>query len=174
MLQSQMLAALETLELCIAGCPEGQWQQSHGDAPFSQVVFHALFFTDYYLSDSDEEMKGRQFHRENPALFRDYEELRWERPRQTYTKAEILPYYGYCRQRVADYFTGLDDQALLSQAVRKKMSRLELALYLIRHIQHHAAQLGLRIQQITGDELKWIAQSAEGRLGSEISSSYHG
>jgi hypothetical protein len=33
---------------------------------------------------------------------------------------------------------------------------LELYLYLIRHIQHHAAQLGLRNQEIDGTVLKWI------------------
>jgi hypothetical protein len=32
----------------------------------------------------------------------------------------------------------------------------ELLIYITRHTQHHAAQLGLRVQQITGQELKWI------------------
>jgi hypothetical protein len=39
----------------------------------------------------------------------------------------------------------------------KSFSRAELYIYLIRHIQHHAAQLGLRIQNMTGIELQWIS-----------------
>jgi hypothetical protein len=38
----------------------------------------------------------------------------------------------------------------------KNMLLMELLIEIARHIQHHAAQLGLRIQQITGKELQWV------------------
>ena len=57
MVRSQFMAALGTLKQCIRNCPEEEWNQSHKDAPFSQVLFHTLFYLDYYLSASEEEFK---------------------------------------------------------------------------------------------------------------------
>jgi hypothetical protein len=61
-LAAQLGAALDTLGYCIEQCPEDQWQESHGDYPFSQVVFHTLFFCDYYLSGSMGDFRSQDYH----------------------------------------------------------------------------------------------------------------
>ena len=42
--------------------------------------------------------------------------------------------------------------------VWKNMTKIERYLNSIRHIQHHAAQLGLRLQFITGKEMDWLSR----------------
>lgn len=48
-LANQYEAALCTLNMCIDQCPDSGWDSPVANLTFSQVAFHALFFTDYYL-----------------------------------------------------------------------------------------------------------------------------
>jgi uncharacterized damage-inducible protein DinB len=149
---------LKTLNQCINNCSDKEWQKPHNDAPFSQVIFHTLFYTDYYLSPNENEFKSQLFHEQNPGIFRNYEELEYRKPEQLYTKEEIKLYMNYCYNKINEYFDKLDDTALIKECGHRNMKSIELLIYIIRHIQHHSAQLGLRIQQITGKELEWIVQ----------------
>jgi hypothetical protein len=90
-------------------------------------------------------------------MFRDYEELEYKKPVQTYTKTEILEYLNFCYAKVDAYFNNIEDNHLLEKNTVKDMPFIELLIYNTRHIQHHAAQLGLRVQQITGKELEWVS-----------------
>jgi hypothetical protein len=156
-LRDQMLAALATLNQCIQNCPDNEWQKSHNDAPFSQVLFHTLFYIDFYLSPTEHEFRVQLFHKQNKAIFRDYEELEYKKPEQIYTKEEILLYLKFCYDKINDYFKKIEDSNLLEKSSTKDMTFMELLIDTTRHIQHHAAQLGLRIQQLTGKELKWVS-----------------
>ena len=157
-IMNQMEAALCTLAQCFTNCPESEWDESHGDYPFSQVVFHALFFTDYYLERDESAFKNQIFHRENKAFFKDYEELEYRQPQNLYERQKCGEYLKFCVNKCKTTLK-LDNQETLegpSGFSSKPFCRAELYVHLIRHIQHHAAQLGLRIQKITGTELKWI------------------
>jgi hypothetical protein len=156
-LRNQMLAALATLNQCMQNCPADEWQKSHNDAPFSQVLFHTLFYTDFYLSPNEHEFKLQLFHRQNKAIFRDYEEFEYKKSEQIYTREEILVYLKFCHDKINKYFDEIKDSNLSEKYSAKNMTFMELSIYNTRHIQHHAAQLGLRIQQVTGKELKWIS-----------------
>lgn len=156
----QLQAALSTLEYCINECPTEEWQEKHKDAPFSQVVFHTLFYCDFYLSGDEAEFKNQAFHRENMGTFDDYEELEYRAAVHLYEKEFVIKYLKYCREKIR---LKLQNQTCieLNNPVRignKEMTGLELFIYVARHIQHHAAQLGLRIQYLTGKEMKWFSQ----------------
>jgi hypothetical protein len=156
-LRNQMSAALATLNQCIQNCPDTEWQKSHNDAPFSQVLFHTLFYTDFYLSINEHEFRLQLFHKQNKTIFRDYEELEYKKPEQIYTKEEILVYLKFCYDKINKYFDKTEGNDLLEKSSIKNMTFMELLIDNTRHIQHHAAQLGLRIQQVTGRKLKWVA-----------------
>jgi hypothetical protein len=156
-LKNQMMAALATLHQCIQHCSDDEWQKSHNDAPFSQVLFHTLFYTDFYLSPNEREFRLQLFHKRNAALFRDYEELEYKKPEQIYTREEISAYLTFCYDKIHTYFDTIKDTDLLEINAAKNMTFMELSIYNTRHIQHHAAQLGLRIQQVTGKELTWVS-----------------
>jgi hypothetical protein len=156
-LKNQMLAALATLNQCVENCPEREWNESHGDAPFSQVVFHTLFYLDYYLSRNPEEFRTQKFHNEHREIFRDYEELEDREPREIYTGKEIETYINFCHNKIENCFNGTDKNYPLVKAGHRNMTIMELAIYNTRHGQHHAAQLGLLLQQITSKTLKWVS-----------------
>lgn len=157
---AQMKAALATLSQCIAGCPEEDWHERHGDYPFSQVVFHTLFFTDYYLQGDNPGFKEQPFHRTHPEFFQDYEELEWRDPINLYDRATCMQYLDFCVEKSEAVIAADTEQTLLgpSGCAGKEFSRAELYVYVIRHIQHHAAQLGLRVQMRTGRELEWVSR----------------
>ena len=156
-LKEQMFAALSTLQQCIETCPKSEWNQSHNDAPFSQVVFHTLFCTDYHLSKSEIDFKSQSFHEQNKDMFKDYEELEYRKAENVYPKDEIDTYMTFCREKIENIYTDVKNIDVTGKNFSKNMNFVELSIYVTRHIQHHAAQLGLRIQQITGKELQWIS-----------------
>ena len=154
----QFQAAMCTLDQCIATCPEGEWSAPHPDSPFSQVLFHVLLFTDIYLGRGEEAVKTQSFHLENKAMFRDYEELEDRKPVEVYSREGIAGYFAFCLQKGEIEIGKESPESLYGESGfdYRKFSRLELYIYSIRHIQHHAAQLGLRIQLSTGKELQWV------------------
>jgi hypothetical protein len=155
-IKNQMLAALATLRRSVEDCPGAEWDQSHGDAPFSQAAFHALFYLDYYLSADEAAFKAQPFHRDRPQVFGEYEELRDQMAERRYTRHEIGEYLEFCRQKIGDYCGNRPETSWLLPSGRWNMSFLELAVYNTRHLQHHAAQLGLRLQQLSGQAQPWV------------------
>jgi len=158
-LSRQLKAALHTLGRAMETCPDAEWQQEHGDAPFSQVVFHALFYADFYLGRDTHPFKAQPFHKAHAATFADYEELEDRKPVRLYEKAFCREYLEHCLAKV-DAAVGaetLESLAGESGIDFRRCGRMELYIYGERHIQHHAAQLGLRVQQATGQELKWYS-----------------
>jgi hypothetical protein len=155
---NQLEAAICTLNQCVDNCPKKEWHEKHEDYRFSQVVFHTLFYTDYYLSKNEDDFKSQDFHKENESLFEGYEELEDRIPQRIYTREEIDKYFSYCRTKIRLAIESEDEESLSGNSgfEHKNMTRAELYVSLIRHIQHHAAQLGLRVQRITGRELSWI------------------
>jgi len=154
----QLEAGLSTLQNVIQDCPDDYWDAKDNDYPFSQVAFHTLFYIDYYLHDTVEEMENQDFHTANKDSFRDYEELEDKLPKHLYSKEFIRNYLIQCHALIQNLEldgTGgkLGDPARINN---KDMTVLEMLVYVIRHIQHHAAQLGLRIQTKTGKEMDWI------------------
>ena len=162
-LASQLLAGLYMLKDCIDRCPEKKWHARHKDHPFSLVVFHALFDCDYHLCDDAAEFKEQPFHRNNRAGFGDYEELDDRMPQQLQERDFINRYHAHCREKVVSAIeTKTDADLIIPNAdVRRNMTRLERYVNLIRHLQHHTAQLGLRLQFDTGEEMDWIARGYE-------------
>jgi hypothetical protein len=160
---SQLLATFDMLKDCVDRCPPGDWQESHGDYPFSQVVFHTLFDCDYHLSDSEEEFRLQPFHRANPQVFADYAGLEDLLPLRLYDKDFALRYYGHCRAKTIAKIEGrtIGELAVPNSDIRKNMTRLERYLNIARHNQHHAAQLALTLQLLTGQETEWISWGYE-------------
>ena len=116
---------------------------------FARWRFIALFFTDFYLGGPDEEsFRNQPFHVENRHIFRDYEELEDRVQVLLYDKPGIKAYCGHCRNKAAQVVAAETEDSLRAPCgfARKAFSRAELYVVNIRHIQHHAAQLSLRLR----------------------------
>lgn len=158
LLISQFEASLCTLGHCVARCPDAMWKAPVARYPFCQVAFHTLFFSDYYLSPNAEAFRTQPFHLANPHLFGDYEQLEDREPVSLYERPQIEMYLAFCREKAATTIRSEteEDLAAPAQFARRKFSRAELHVYNIRHIQHHAAQLILRLRVDCEVDIPWM------------------
>ena len=155
---NQFEAALCTLNVCIMKCPESAWDMQIGSYPFSQVVFHTLFFADYYLSSDEESFRRQRFHRDNARFFDYYEQLEDREPEARYDRTSINKYMDYCRTKASEVIASetADTLSVPAGFARRNFSRSELYVYTIRHIQHHAAQLSLRLRIEADQNVPWV------------------
>ena len=163
LLAHQYEASLSTLNLCVARCPEQCWNECVAKWKFCQTAFHATFFTDLYLQPSDdvEAFKRQPFHVQYKAVFRDYEELEDRPPVLLYDKTFVLSYVQHVRHKAREAVAreSADVLAGPSGFHWRDCSRAELHVYNIRHIQHHAAQLSLRLRLDANIDIPWVSHA---------------
>jgi hypothetical protein len=158
LLANQYEAALCTLGVCIDRCPDRSWNERVANYKFCQAVFHTLFYADYYLGPDEDSFRDQPFHRDNAEFFGDYEEFEDHAPRALYGKPAIQRYLQHCRTKAARVIASETAESLGAQCAfgRKAFSRAELHVYNIRHIQHHAAQLSLRLRLDHAVDGPWV------------------
>ncbi len=88
----QFEAALCMLNACVDRCPDTAWNSRVANYKFCQVVFHTLFYTDFYLGQDEESFRRQPFHLNNERFFGDYEEFEDHAPVRLYDKASIRIY----------------------------------------------------------------------------------
>ena len=162
-LWQQCGAAIDMLENAIRDCPDAVWsdpakkpQWMNNDVVgFWYVVYHTLFFQDYYLSDS-----AREFGPPPPFNLDELDPagLLPERP---YTKGEMQSYLRHCRLKCRDAINALTEDKARQRCEFESLdlSVAELLLYTMRHTQHHVAQLNLILRQKTSSAPKWVAKT---------------
>ena len=151
----QFGAAIDMLENAMLACPEEVWNDRSRQPEFWYVVFHTLFFLDFYLSESAE-----AFTPPPPFTLSELDPsgILPERP---YTKDELHTYLKHGREKCRATLEGLTDDIAHQhrQFVSVKGSFLELLLYNMRHVQHHAAQLNLILRQTIDSAPRWVAKT---------------
>lgn len=147
------------LDACVDRCPDLNWDEPVVELKFCQVAFHTLIFTDLYLGRDLESLRQQVFHRENEAVFADYEELEDRTPQQRYDKTFIKAYLRHCRDKVARVIAAETEETLNVRPgfKRKNFSRAELHVNSIRHIHHHAAQLSLLLRLNVNESIPWFS-----------------
>src|SRR5574341_611554 len=159
-LWQQFGAAIDMLENAVRACPDKLWSgHSPGaDKEFWYLAYHTIFFLDYYLSDSEKGFAP-------PAPFNLAElDPKGVLPERVYTKEELLTYLDHGRQKCRKKITGLTEEKMYWRAdfERRDMTVVELLLYSMRHVQHHAAQLNLMLRQATDSVPRWVAKARQG------------
>jgi hypothetical protein len=158
----QFGAAIDMLDNVLKACPDDLWQErlykersvQPEFAEFWYIAYHALFWLDFYISDTAEGFAP-------PAPFSLSEFESGVLPERVYTKAELQTYLAYSRNKCQTRLEALAD-ALVPQHSRPDwpdMSVAELLLYNMRHIQEHAAQLSLFLGQKVGSAPRWVAKA---------------
>ena len=164
---NQYEASLCTLSTCIDRCPQDAWDMRIANYAFGQVVFHALFYADYYLGPNEESLRRQQFHRDNERVFGDYEELADRAPQALHDRAFIKSYLDHCRRKAREVIGSETAESLKGPSGfdRRDFPRAELHVYNIRHIQHHAAQLILRLRLDLDQDVPWVGSGWRGPDG---------
>jgi hypothetical protein len=157
----QFGAATDMLANALQACPEELWRErlhdersvQPGFAEFWYVGYHALFWLDFYLSETVEGFAP-------PAPFSLTELEAGLLPERVYTKAELLAYLEHGRNKGQARLETLTDAMLTrSRPDWPKMSVAGSLLYNMRHVQEHAAQLSLFLGQKLGSAPGWVAKA---------------
>ncbi len=148
----QFGAAIDMLENAIRACPPKVW----GDRPdffaFWCIAYHTLFYLDYYLSDGAEGFAP-------PAPFTLSElDPAGALPDRVYTKEELLAYLAHGREKCRARIAGMTEASAQTTPAFGNLALpwMELLLYTMRHVQHHAAQLNLLLRQGVDDAPRWV------------------
>lgn len=148
---SQYLAALEMLKQAINACPESLWRNPADYNTFSQVAYHALYWTHTYLETPQAPFQLWSRHRDEYRLSGDEPTPASE----TADKETVLAYLAFCQTTVISQVPNLD-WAAPSGYDWVPLNKFELQLYSIRHLQHHVGELMERLNARAGIELDWI------------------
>ncbi|MCL6510487.1 MAG: DinB family protein [Anaerolineae bacterium] len=155
MLWRQFSVAIDMLGDALRDCPDELWETqlwedrpdqwvAKGFSKFWYVGYHTLFWLDLYLTGSEEGFAP-------PAPFDLVEMESGEVLPRTYTRQELLGYLEYCRRRCQETIAGLSvEQAhRVCRFAWGELPFAELLLYNLRHVQEHAAHLGMFLGQRT-------------------------
>ena len=145
---SQYLASLEMLEQTITRCPEALWAVAGDKNRFCNVAYHALFFTHYYLADSEETFTPWYKHRD------EYDDVEWSQAAEPFDKDLVLEYLAFCQQQVRERVPRLNLEAPAGFH-KGKRTGLELQIYSIRHIMQHTGELMDRLAG-QAEEIDWV------------------
>jgi hypothetical protein len=148
----QFEAALAMFRQCVERCPEANWDNKIANYTFRQVTYHALFFVDFYLSTNEASFQLRDLHHRggdervaviSPGL----------------SKQETLDYVLICREKLLAQVNAETAESLAgpSGIDRRNITRAELHIYNMRHLQHHAGQLTAFLRKLNIDT-DWIGR----------------
>ncbi len=155
MVWQQFGAAIDMLQNGIVACPEQLWGDRSHRPEVWYMTYHALFFLDCYLAESE-----KSFQPPSPFNLDELDE-RGLLPDRVYSKEELLKYLDYGRARLRSRIVALTEE----EAARPcgfswlDLSVAELLLYNMRHVQHHAAQLNLILSQHGLASPRWVRKS---------------
>jgi uncharacterized damage-inducible protein DinB len=162
-LWQQFGAAIDMLENAMHACPDEHWSNPNEKPAwvnrdvvgFWYVVYHTLFWLDFYLAESEDGFLP-------PAPFTldelDPAGLLPERP---YSKEELQRCLDHCRQKCRAAIEALTDEKAEARRTLSwgEVSRLELMLYSLRHVQHHTGQLNLLLRQTIDSAPRWVSRA---------------
>ena len=152
---SQLGASIDTLENAILRCPASFWNT---EKQFWYLAYHTLFFLDYYLT-----LDPKNFSPPAPFTLSEFEAD--QMPDRTYSKAELLEYLAYCRQKCRHLLSSLTSELAQSDWINESGSMkyhvLEILCYNMRHVQHHAAQLNQLLRQEIDDAPQWVFRAKD-------------
>jgi DinB superfamily len=160
----QLGGAIDMLENAIGACPDELWSDrlarpewdDRNVVGFWYVVYHALFFLDYYLADSTKAF------RPPPPFTLDELDPAGLLPERPYSKEELQNYLEHCRTKARSVINSLTAEKAEEQRTFPSFegSLGELLLVQVRHIQHHVGQLNLLLRQNTGSAPRWVRKTA--------------
>jgi hypothetical protein len=161
MIGRQFTAAIQMLRLAIEACPEDLWDDRTQGSPFWHLAYHALFFTDFYLSRDEKAFQPMPFHEDKshflPGDYREFGGIVGT-PERAYTRDQLLEYADHCLDKCHETFEALTEERVLERCGFwwYELNVGEFLLNNLRHTQHHAAQLVLLLRRRAEIGIDWL------------------
>jgi len=151
----QFGAAMDMLENAIRACPENIWSDRTRKPECWYIVYHTVFFLDFYLSESEDKFApppGYTLSELDPSGVL---------PDRVYAKDELLAYLEHGRYKCRAAIAALTEERAHKPCGfrRGELTEAELLLYTMRHVQHHAAQLNLILRQTIDSAPNWVGKT---------------
>jgi hypothetical protein len=142
-LTGQFEASLCMFNQCVQACRPEHWEGKIANDSFRQVAYHTLFFLDLYLSSDEDAFELRDFHHRGG-------DEREPVPSVGLTRDETLAYIPLCRQKMLATFASETRETLEGPSgfSYRRISRAELHIYNLRHLQHHTGQLSAYLRRV--------------------------
>lgn len=157
----QFAAAIQMMRLAIQACPDELWDDRKEGTPFWHLAYHALFYTDFYLSKDEKTFQSIDGH-EDKANFLpgDYHEYGGivTTPRKAFTRDQLLDYADHCLIKCQETFGKLTDKRALERCGFwwYELNVGEFLLNNLRHAQHHTGQLILLLRRRADIGIEWL------------------
>ena len=159
-LTRQFGAAIDTLAAAIEACPDPLWDDRSQRPPFWHIAYHTLFYLDLYLSESEESFRPPAFHRQNANFLgaMPFPPFHVDPPAVAFTKEELRAYLAAGRTRCRERIARLTAEEIERRSPFPWLDFTvgDLLLYTMRHVQHHAAQLNLRLRAQGIEPPPWV------------------
>jgi hypothetical protein len=157
----QCAAAIQMLRSAIEACPDRLWDDRSEGTPFWYLAYHALFYTDFYLSDNKKAFQARDCHQAKANFLPgDYQEDIGviTTPEKPFTREQLLDYADHCLRKCDDTFSKLTDERALERCGFwwYKLNVGEFLLNNLRHTQHHAGQLIAFLRRRADIGIGWL------------------
>jgi hypothetical protein len=153
-------AALKMLGACVDRADAAAWQATVGRFPFWHVAYHAMFYTDLYLSRDEAAFRAAPFHREDYNFLgqQPWPPFKKVVAAEPYEKEALGGYLDACREKAKRTMADETEQTLAGPSGFSWLlfNRLELHFYNVRHIQHHTGQLAALLRRQTGEGVLWV------------------
>jgi hypothetical protein len=157
-LESQYLAAIKALRHTTDQCPAEFWTDATSGVPFWRATYHALWFTVFY-ADND----ARTDYAPWDGHIDEYQfinPLPWDNNRppkqgEPVSQQQMQSHYDQAIVAVKRLLPTIDPDEP-SPFDWLPFTRMEVQLYNIRHIQHHAAVLSHRLRHHAQVNVAWV------------------
>jgi len=149
----QFGASIEMFRNALAACPDDMLVSNR---QFFIMVYHTLFFLDYYLTNPPTGFSPRlPLDKINDV------------PARQFSKQELLDYTQFCREKCRTVINGLTED-LSDRWIEDDPSRpprnyamVEMLMYNMRHVQHHAAQLNMMLRKEIDFAPDWVSYTKD-------------
>jgi DinB family protein len=162
-LWKQFGASADMLKNAIMQWPEAYWDTNK---KFFYMAYHVLVFMDYYLTMPPDNFSSLLPFTITEPADRPAEAIDDVIPDRLYSKKELLDYLQSTREKCHKFIAGLTAEKLEERWIEEEggmnYAVLEIVLYNMRHVQHHAAQLNLLLRQKINNAPGWVARAEDG------------
>ena len=159
-LWQQFGASIDMMINALDASPETLY---HNNKQFFYTAYHVAVFLDYYLT-----IPPKDFEPQLPFTIMEKEDMPAEAlddvlPDKQYSKDQLLEYFESSKKKCHNMIMGLEGNGnprFVEDVEVGKMdySLIEILLYNLRHVQHHAAQLNMMLRNEGHTPPKWVAR----------------
>jgi len=163
-LWNQFGASIDMLMNAVSKCPDDYFLTNRR---FFYIAFHSAIFLDYYLTIPPATFSPLLPFTQKEPDDRPKEAVDDLVPNELYSKKEIVDYIKKSSLKCKELIFSLTDEKLQKRFTEgvepydMDYPLLEILLYNLRHVQHHAAQLNMLLRQDKDQHMEWSFRAGD-------------